>query len=517
MNAMGHDNNGVAVGSTLWEMLVNRVALTPDNLAFADDHDRSFTWSEILSWTERTAAGFMALGIDNTTVVSWQLPTRVETVITSMALARLGVTQNPIIHLYRANEVGSLLRTTKARFFVVPGVWNGFDYAAMAAGIQTTNNGFAILDISAELPTGNPANLPLAPTDGEEVRWLYSTSGTTSEPKAVRHSDSGLIAAGIGLAKKLQPTSYDVGSIPFPYAHIGGPDYFVMMLHTGMPAVLLERFIPADAFALFRARNVTLTGGSTAHYLAAINDQNANPERRTMPSLKHLAGGGAPMPAEIYRQSVAVLGVPIRHGYGMTECPMICNGSVDDTDEQLANTEGAPIDGCEVLVVDDNEVPLAAGIDGNILVRGAMVAKGYLDTAATAESFRADGFFRTGDRGHLRADGHVKLTGRSKELIIRKGENISPQQIEDVLITHPSVGAVAVIGLPDPTSGERVCVVVETAAGTQPITFAEMTEHCRAAGLMIQKTPEQLEIVDALPRNPTLKILKRVLVERFSE
>jgi len=218
----------------------------------------------------------------------------------------------------------------------------------------------------------------------------------------------------------------------------------------------------------------------------------------------------------VFWRTLAECKIPIRHGYGMTECPMIANGGQDDTEEQLANTEGRPIEGCEVLVVDDSEVPVAAGVDGNILVRGAMLAKGYLDPEATHASFRADGFFRTGDRGHLRADGHVVLTGRSKELIIRKGENISPREIEDVLMSHPAVGAIAVIGLPDEARGERVCAVVETAAGHEPLSFLEMVEHCRAAGMMTQKIPEQLQIVDVLPRNPTLKILKRVLVEQFS-
>jgi len=116
----------------------------------------------------------------------------------------------------------------------------------------------------------------------------------------------------------------------------------------------------------------------------------------------------------------------------------------------------------------------------------------------------------------VREDGHVVLTGRKKELIIRKGENLSPREIEDLLATHPSVAAVAVIGLPDPERGERVCAVVETRPGAAPLSFAAMQQHCRAAGLMTQKIPEQLELMNALPRNATLKILKHELRQRFS-
>jgi non-ribosomal peptide synthetase component E (peptide arylation enzyme) len=200
----------------------------------------------------------------------------------------------------------------------------------------------------------------------------------------------------------------------------------------------------------------------------------------------------------------------------MTECPMITQGSIDDDDEQLANTDGAPVFGCEVQVVGDDGKPVPAGVTGEVRVRGPMVAKGYTDAELSAASFGADGFFITGDRGYLRDDGHLVLTGRSKEMIIRKGENISPREIEDLLQTNPKVAAVAVIGLPDRERGERVCAVVET-AGDTPLTFVEMQEFCRTAGLMAQKIPEQLEVVDLLPRNATFKVLKHELVKQLKE
>jgi acyl-coenzyme A synthetase/AMP-(fatty) acid ligase len=517
---MGTTPPGTAEGKTLWEMLRRRTELTPDRLMLADEHDRRFTFGEVAAWSERVAAGLIEMGISDQSVVSWQLPTRIETVVLSLALARIGAVQNPVIHLYREREVGSLLRTTNASWYMVPGVWNNFDYAAMGESmrskVDSDRKPFEVYVVVGGLPEADPSGLAPIPTDGEAVKWLYSTSGTTSEPKAVRHSDGTLIAGGVGLSKRLQPAADDMGSIAFPYAHIGGPDYLVMMLHSGLPAVLVEAFAPPLVFEIFRHHGVTITGGSTAHYLAFMADQAKHPDEPTLPSLRYLSGGGAPMPPEVYWRTRNQLDVQVRHGYGMTECPMISNGGVGDDDEQLANTAGAPIEGCEVMVVDADEQAVGADVDGDILVRGAMVAKGYLNPGATQEAFRADGFFRTGDRGHLRADNHLVLTGRSKELIIRKGENISPTEIEDVLMTHPSIAAVAVIGLPDERSGERVCAVVETVAGHTPITFEEMAAHCRAAGLMIQKVPEQLELMDALPRNPTMKILKRVLVEQLS-
>jgi len=470
-----------------------------------DEHDRHLTFAEFRARAERIAAGLFALGIGPGTPVTWQLPTRIEAVLLSIGLARLGAVQNPILPIYREREVAAVLRQTGARWLVVPGVFRGFDHLAMARALRDDAAGrFEVLLADGVLPEGDPARLPPPPRDGAAVRWIYSTSGTTAAPKCVRHTDATLIAGGTGIAVALSATSDDMGSIPFPYTHIGGPDYLVMQLLQGMSVVLLESFVPEQALAVFRRHGVTISGGSTAFYQAFLNEQRKQPGTPILPSLRLLAGGGAPKPPELFWQVRRELGIPIVHGYGMTECPMIASGTPADSDEQLANSDGRPVAGCELRVV-----------GGEIRVRGPMLCLGYTDPALSAEAFDEDGFFRTGDLGHVRADGHVVLTGRSKELIIRKGENISPREIEDLLQTHPSVFAVAVIGLPDAERGERVCAVVELRAGAEPLSFQEMHAHCRKAGLMAQKIPEQLELVEALPRNATLKILKHELRARF--
>jgi len=235
-----------------------------------------------------------------------------------------------------------------------------------------------------------------------------------------------------------------------------------------------------------------------------------------IPSLRILSGGGAPKPPEVFRQVREEMGIPVMHGYGMTECPMICQGGAGDTDEQLTNTEGKPVLGCEVRVVGGDGAEVAPDAEGEIRVRGPMLFRGYTDAEQTAEAFDADGWFITGDRGVKRADGHVFLTGRSKEMIIRKGENISPREIEDVLMEHPRVNAVAVIGLPDEERGEMVCACVEMRPAEAPLTFTEMQEHCRAAEIMTQKIPERLEVLEVLPRNATFKILKHELKAQFT-
>ena len=510
---------------TFWELLQRRAATTPDTMMLVDGAGRSLTFAEFKDEAERVAAGLLTMGVGEETPVTWVLPTRIETVLLSFALSRLGAVQNPIIHIYRHREVGYCIRQTKAELVVHPGVWGGFDYGAMVdevvAGLDQEPRVLVGYDT---LPEGDPATLTPPPDAAAgTVRWLYYTSGTTSDPKGVKHTDASLIAGGVGLARALDMSSDDVGSIAFPYAHIGGPDYMVTMLAAGFGAVLVERFDPAAAVVAYARHGVTMAGGSTVFYQMFLEEDRKSREatgRAAMPALRVLSGGGAPKPPEIYFRVKEQMGVPVAHGYGMTECPMISQGSPHDRDEQLAHTDGHPVHGCEVSIVavaaDGGEAPAPTGIQGEVRVRGPMLFSGYTDPSLDAAAFDARGRFRTGDLGVLSRDGHLTLTGRVKDIIIRKGENISAKEIEDVLYAHDKVEAAAVIGLPDPDRGERVCAVVETAPDADDLTFAEMADACRQAGLARQKVPEQLEVHPGpLPRNATLKILKHKLREVY--
>jgi cyclohexanecarboxylate-CoA ligase len=495
--------------ATMWDLLDRRAAASPDAPFLLDPEDRRVTFAQTRDWAERVAAGLRGLGVGAGTPVSWQLPTRIETVVASLALARLGAVQNPIIHIYREREVGFALRQMGARLFLTPGSWRGFDYQAMGERLAAEmDDPPAVLLAYDRLPEGDPATLPPSPADGHEIRWIYFTSGTTSDPKGAQHSDQTLIAGGKGLAVALNMTPADVGSVAFPFAHIGGPDYLVTCLASGFPVLLMEAFVPTDTPALFARHGVTMGGGSTAFYTAFLTEQRKQPDRPVYPTLRLLSGGGAPKPPEIYFEVKRELGIPVAHGYGMTEVPMICQGSPLDTDDQLATTEGAPVTGAEVRVVLDDGSTAPPGVEGEVRVRGPMVFKGYTDPSLNGAAFDKDGFFRTGDLGHARPDGHITLTGRLKDVIIRKGENISAKEVEDLLYEHPQVGDVAVIGLADRDRGERVCAVIEVAAGADAPTLDALVAYLKDAGLMVQKIPEQLVVVDRLPRNATMKVLK---------
>lgn len=505
---------------TLWELVERRAQLTPDRPLLLSEHG-DLTCAEFKSRCERVAAGLHDMGVRPGSPVSWQLPTRLDTVVLSVALARLGAVQNPIIHIYRQKEVAFALRKTDAELVCVPGTWRGFDYEAMVREISAElPKPPQVLVTDQGLPEGDPAVLPPPPTTTDDVRWIYFTSGTTSDPKGVRHSDGTLLAGGIGLAIALDVSPADVGSIAFPFAHIGGPDYLIMILSAGFPAVLIEAFEINSAIETYNARGATICGGVTAMYEAVLGAQRrhiqAGGTGRVVPSLRMMSGGGAPKPPELYYEVQREMGIPVAHGYGMTEVPMITQGSPLDSDEQLAYTEGAPIKSITVRLVAEDGTDAPVGVEGEVRVKGGAVCHGYLDAEHDKVAFDDDGWFRTGDLGVRNADGHITLTGRLKDVIIRKGENISAKEIEDLLYAHPSVAGVAVIGLPDRQRGELVCAVIETEPGNEPLSFEQMSDYLQQKGLARYKVPERLEIVEALPRNATLKILKYKLRDSYA-
>src|SRR5215218_9066878 len=259
-------------------------------MLIAED-DSKITFGEFRERAEHLAAGLASLGIGEDTKVTWQLPSRIDTVVTSAALARLGAVQCPVLHLYREKELGFVLRHTEAEFCIVPSVWKGHDYRAMADALaEAMDPAPHVMSVDA-LPVGDPADLPPAATfaaGDEPVRWIYSTSGTTSDPKGVQHTDATLIAGGQGLADALQMTSDDVGSIAFPFAHIAGPDYLIMMLIAGMPACIVEAFIPDQAIAFYSRHGVTMAGGATAFYQMFLAEQRKQPGVPIIPTLRAL-------------------------------------------------------------------------------------------------------------------------------------------------------------------------------------------------------------------------------------
>jgi cyclohexanecarboxylate-CoA ligase len=509
--------------ANIWSVLERRAAVTPEREMAVDPDGQRRRFGEFRDRCERVAAGLAGLSVGESTVVSWQLPTWLESMVLMGALRRLGAVQNPILPIHREREVGFVVEQARPRLLVVPSTWKGFDFEAMARTL-TAGTATEVLVADRTLPEGDPASLPPAPTDDmtssdAPVRWLYYTSGTTAQPKGARHTDLAVHSAAVGMAKALHLHEDDRFALVFPFTHVAGALYVYSALAYGTTFVIDEAFDPASTIDLLRREDVTLAGAGTYFHQTYLKCQQDLPAgEKLFPHVRAFPGGGAPKPPQLhYDIKAAFDGAGIASGYGLTEAPIITMNDTEDGDEALANTEGRPVLGATLRLVTPDGHPAGVGEEGEIRVKGPQVTKGYLDPALDADAFDEDGWFRTGDLGRVDAEGRVTITGRLKDVIIRKGENISAKEVEDLLFTHPKVADVAVVGLRDDERGERACAVVVTAEGQDPIGFDEMAEHLTAAGLITRKWPEQLELVAALPRNPAGKILKFELQKQFQD
>jgi acyl-CoA synthetase (AMP-forming)/AMP-acid ligase II len=312
----------------------------------------------------------------------------------------------------------------------------------------------------------------------------------------------------------LRVGSEDRWAIPYPFTHISGIAMLKVLLMSGSSAIFIEQFDDGSPELMGRL-GCTHAAGGTPLVLRYLELQRRQPDRPLFPKLKAAMAGAAPKPPQLHgevRDEMGGLGVV--SCYGSTEVPFLSVSTTEDDDARLAESEGRINPTAEVKICDDEGLPLAPGVAGEIRVRGSLVCLGYLDDSLDAEAFDDEGFFRTGDLGILDTDGYLTITGRIKDVIIRKGENISAKEVEDVLYGHPEIAEAAVIGLADRERGERCCAVALAAGGSRP-TLTEIAAFCRDQGLAAQKIPEQLEWIDEFPRNASGKILKFELRERF--
>jgi acyl-CoA synthetase (AMP-forming)/AMP-acid ligase II len=507
----------VITAASLWELIERRAEASPDARFAVDEADRALTFAGYRDAALRAAAGLAERGAGTGTVVSWMLPTRLESMVLAGALARLGAVQNPILPIYRDREVRFVTAQTGATLLCVPAPWRGFDYPSMARAIASERGGLEVLVVDGSLPEADPAALSaFEPPEDDPVRWTFYTSGTTADPKGARHTDGTLLAAFTGMVDVLALAPDDVHAMVFPFTHVGGIGWLFAGLCAGFSHVLVEAFDPATTVPLLARHGVTQAGAGTVFHQAYLAAQRERSEP-IFPAVRTFPGGGAPKPPTLHDEMRRELGgAGIVSGYGLTECPIIAMNRVGDPDEVLAATEGrANPAGAEIRVLRPDGSPAAPGEEGELRVRGPQLCRGYVDASLDAEAFDADGFFRTGDLGRLDAGGNVVITGRLKDVIIRKGENISAKELEDLLYTHPAVADAAVIGLPDPALGERCCAVVACVPG-RDLAFDEMVAFLKDAGLMTQKIPEQLERVPELPRNASGKVLKNELRTRYA-
>jgi cyclohexanecarboxylate-CoA ligase len=348
----------------------------------------------------------------------------------------------------------------------------------------------------------------------DDITQLIYTSGTTGEPKGVMHSANTLMANIVAYAERLRLKQDDVVLMASPMAHQTGFMYGLLMpIMLRASVVLQDQWEPKKAIELIRAEGVTFTMASTpflTDLTKAVQDHGT-----AVPTLKTFLCAGAPIPGPLVEQARRVLGTKIVSAWGMTENGAVTLIKPDDDDELAYTTDGCPLPGVVVMVVDVDGRPLPAGEVGRLLVRACSNFGGYLRRPQWNNT-DADGWFDTGDLAYMTAGGYIRISGRSKDVIIRGGENIPVFEIEALLYKHPAVAQVAIVAYPDERLGERACAVVVPKAG-QSLDFAGMVEFLKSQKVALQYIPERLVVRDAMPTTPSGKIQKFKLREMLRD
>jgi len=518
--------SGIWRNLTLADQLDNVLAKNPDKVLFIEG-GRNVTAAEMARQARALASALQRRGLVAGDVVSFELLNWPETVAIDLACAMLGLVCNPIIPIYRDAEVTYILRDAGTKAFFIPTTFRNFDYAEMVARHRAELPGLEhVITVRGQadgaetfedlLAEGNPDGFVRPEVDPNAVKLIMYTSGTTGRPKGVLHSHNTIDTEIQAISKFLSLDDSDVILMPSPVFHITGYLYGIQMPFTlNAPAVFMETWNAAGAADLIDKHGVTFTIAATV-FLQELTDFARRNERR-LPSLRYFPSGGAPVPPEvIHNAHKAFARCVCSRVYGSTEAPTVTLGVNSREEEHLGATTEGYIVGHEVKIVDPaTGEEVGTGVEGEILTRGPEMCLGYAADDHNAEAFEPDGYFHTGDLAMMTGDGAMVITGRSKDLIIRGGENISPREVEDALHEHPAIHEAAVVAMPHERMGETGCAYVVLEDGAT-LNFEEMVAFLGGTGMAKQKYPERLEIIDEFPRTAAGKIRKNVLRDRIA-
>lgn len=464
----------------------------------------------------RTFAGWLQTrGIGPGSVVVSQLPNWVEAAITFWGAAYAGAIVVPVVHFYGAKELGHILRVTEPSLVVTADRFGRTDYRESYAGLLgDLGSRWAVVGATGgEVPTGaTPYEEVLAaapikdpvPVDPGGPALVAFTSGTTRDPKGVIHSHRTL---GFE-ARQLTAMNPDGGPPPIIGAPVG---HFIGMLNALVCSLvrrqainLIDVWNPGRVLKLMLENGLSAAGGST-YFLTSLLDHPDFTEEH-LKYMPHFGMGGSPVPVAVAERATK-LGIKVYRSYGSTEQPSVTGCCVDEPETKRLTTDGRPLPGAE-LRLDEN---------GQIHTRGPELFLGYTDPDLTGISFDGDGWYHTGDIGMLDDDGYLTITDRISDVIIRGGENISAQEVEELLLGIDSIAEVAVVAEPDVRLGERAVAVIRARAELPAPTLPEVRSHLAAAGLAKQKWPESIRLVTDLPRTPSGKVQKFRLRQQLRE
>ena len=506
----------------------DKLALTAYRLEAGDV--RRFTYRELAQMADRVAVGLTRLGVQKNDIVACQLPNWWQFTVTYLACSRIGAVLNPLMHIFRERELNFMLKHGEAKVIIAPKTFRGFDYEQMITAIQPglpdlkhivtvdglgANSYEALLSGPAwEKETDADAILSAHRPGPDDITQLIYTSGTTGEPKGVMHSANTVMANIIPYAQRLQLDAEDVVLMASPMAHQTGFMYGLMMpIMLKASAVLQDIWEPKKAVDVINTEKASFTMASTPFLTDLTKGVTEN--NTPVPTLKTFLCAGAPIPGPLVEQARAALGTKIVSAWGMTENGAVTLIELNDPDERAFTTDGLALAGVELKVVeiDASGPALPVGTPGKLYVRSCSNFGGYLKRPHL-NGTDSEGWFDTGDLARMDAQGYIRITGRSKDVIIRGGENIPVVEIESLLYRHPAVAMAAIVAYPDERLGERACAVVVTQPG-RSMDLPEIVRYLKEHQVATQYIPERLQVLDAMPATPSGKIQKFKLREQL--
>ncbi len=498
-------------------VLEHSARLVPDRIALTCGATQ-VTYAELDLQSSQVAAGLHALGIRAGDHVALSCPNLPWFPIAYFGILKAGAAVVPLNVLLKPREIAYHLHDSHAKAILAFEGSAELPIGAMCrqAAAEAGTPHVVVFPADAASVMRDAAAFQAPRRHPDDTAVILYTSGTTGHPKGAELTHGNMVSNAVTCHDMFKPAfdsgaGQDVTLITLPLFHSTAQTAQMnAALYGGFRLVLLPRFDPAAVVAAFAREQVGLWIGVPTMYWALLEHARASGADvgAAASSLRVCASGGAPMPLELLREFERTFAVRILEGYGLSEtAPVVAFNQLQRPSRP--GTVGLPVFGVEVRCVDDHDNPLPAGERGEVVVRGPNVMKGYYGRPeATAEAM-LDGWFRTGDIGQFDADGYLAIVDRKKDLILRGGFNVYPREIEEVLLTHPGVAQVAVIGIPDPRLGEEVkAVVVRRAAAT--LSEAELIEWAREQ-MAAFKYPRVIEFRDQLPTSATGKVLKREL------
>jgi long-chain acyl-CoA synthetase len=495
----------MGTNANLATLLTTTAAKHPERIAIRLD-DIAVPYAGLDAASQRVAGLLREMGVEDGDRVGIMLPNTPHFPMAYYGALRLGAVVVPMNPLLSPREVAYYLDNSGAKVLLA---WHDFAASAEGGAEQAEGDAQVLLVEPADIAqrvAAAPAIEEVAHKEGDDTAVVLYTSGTTGRPKGAElthHSIGSNVEASIGL---FDPSEEDVFFGGLPFFHVFGQTCTLnVSVATGSEVTLLPRFDPTKALEVVQRDGVTIFMGVPTMHGAVLH----HPERGDFDtsSLRLFVSGGSALPVEVLKGIKEAFGSPILEGYGLSETSPVASFSRADLPLKPGSI-GVAIDGVQLRLVDDEGNEVGVGEVGELQIKGPNVMKGYWrNPEATAKAISDDGWFASGDMAKKDEDDFFFIVDRKKDLIIRGGYNVYPREVEEVLYEHPAVAEAAVIGVPHDELGEEIAAVVALKDG-QSVTEDELQQHVKAQ-VAAYKYPRTVKIVDALPKGPTGKILKR--------